>query len=170
LVVAWLFVVYKNDWSKVGPFSGVPCPPFYRPRGSKGYRWEKKENTKGIEGPSREPGLPFSLCLPCLTWQTMSEVACSLILVGHALAPFSKWVRPIPLRRTVRRAREPSGDPSLSNRGNDHMSVTVDDVSSILDRSGRRMPVLVSAPEDRRRRLLHCGTKVDTLNTIRALL
>ena len=134
--------------SKVGPFSGEPCPPFYRPRGSRGYRWEKEENTKGTEGPSKDPGLPFFPRLPCLTWQTVSEVACLLIFVGHALAPFSKWVRPIPCRRPVRRAGEPSSDPSGSNRGSDHTSVTVDDVSSVLDRSGRRMLVLVSAPED----------------------
>ena len=78
----------------------------------------------------------------------MSEVACSLILIGHALAPFSKWVRPILCRWTVRRAGEPSCDPSGSNRGSDHTSITVDDVISFLDRSGCRMPVLVSAPED----------------------
>ena len=32
------------------PLSGVPCLPFYRPRGSRGYRWEKEEETKGREG------------------------------------------------------------------------------------------------------------------------
>ena len=52
---------------KIDPFSGVACPPFYRPRGNRGYRSEKKENAEGIEGPLREPGLSFSLCLPCLT-------------------------------------------------------------------------------------------------------
>ena len=78
----------------------------------------------------------------------MLEVAWLLIFIGHALAPFSKWVRPIPCRRMVRRAGEPSSDPSGSNRGSDHTSVTVDYVSSVLDRSGRRMPVLVSMPED----------------------
>ena len=82
-----------------------------------------------------------------LTWQTVSEVACSLILIGHALAPFSKWVRPILRRRTVRRTGEQSCDPSGSNRGSDHTSVTVDDVSSTLDCSGCHMPVLVSTPE-----------------------
>ena len=55
----------------------------------------EREKTKGIGGPSKDPSLPFFLRLPCLTWQTMSEVACLLIFVGHALAPFSKWVRPI---------------------------------------------------------------------------
>ena len=28
------------------PLSGVPCPPFYRSRGSRDYRWEKEEKTK----------------------------------------------------------------------------------------------------------------------------
>ena len=115
--------------------------------GRRGSKWEKEKNVKGIEGPLREPGLPFSLCLPYLTWQTVSEVACSLILIGHALAPFSKWVRPILRWRMVRRAGEPSCDPSGSNRGSDHMSVTIDDVSSVLDRSGCRMLVLVSVPK-----------------------
>ena len=50
---------------KVHPFSGVSYPPFYRPRGSRGYRWKKEEKTKGREGPSGEPGLSFPVCLPC---------------------------------------------------------------------------------------------------------
>ena len=108
-----------------------------------GERGKYQRYRRSFEG----AGCSFSMCLPCLTWQAMSEVACSLILVGHALAPFSKWVRPILHRRTVRRAGEPSCDSLGSNRGSDHTSVTVDDVSSVLDRSGCRMPVLVSAPE-----------------------
>ena len=55
----------ESDRSKVGPLNGVSCPPFYRPRGSRGYRWVKEEKTKGREGPSRESGLPFPMCLPC---------------------------------------------------------------------------------------------------------
>ena len=125
-----------------------PALPFIDQVGSRGYRWEKKENAEGIEGPLREPGLPFSLCLPCLTRQAVSEVACSLILIGHALASFSKWVCPILRWRTVRHAGEPSCDPSGSNRGSDHTSITMDDVISVLDHSGCRMPVLASALED----------------------
>ena len=30
----------------ISPLSGVPYPPFYRPRGSRVYRWEKEEKTK----------------------------------------------------------------------------------------------------------------------------
>ena len=107
----------------------------------------ERGKNKGIGGPSKDLGLPFFPRLPCLTWQTVSEVACLLIFVGHALAPFSKWVCPIPCRRTVWRAGEPSSDPSGSNRGSDHTSVTVDDVSSVLDHIGCCMPMLVSAPE-----------------------
>ena len=38
---------------------GGPALPFIDQGGSRGYRSEKKENTEGIEGPLREPGLPF---------------------------------------------------------------------------------------------------------------
>ena len=127
---------------------GGPALPFIDQGGSRGYRSEKEENAEGIEGFLREPDLPFSLCLPCLTRQAVSEVPCLLILVGHALASFSKWMRPILRRRMVRRAGELSCGPSGSNRGSDHTSVTVDDVISVLDRSGCRMPVLVFALED----------------------
>ena len=48
----------------IRPLSGVPCPPFYRPRGSRDYRWEKEEKPEGREGPSKELGLPFPLCQP----------------------------------------------------------------------------------------------------------
>ena len=85
---------------------GSHALPFIDQGGSRGYRWEKEENTKGIEGPSKDPGLPFSLRLPCITWQTVPEVACSLIFVGHALASFSKWVRPILRQQMVWRAGE----------------------------------------------------------------
>ena len=93
--------MYVSCPLKVGPSSGEPCPPFYRLRGSRGYRWEKEENTKGIEGPSKDSGLPFSQRMSCITWQTVSEVLCSLIFVGHALASCSKWVRPIPPLRAA---------------------------------------------------------------------
>ena len=49
----------------IHPFTGVPYPPFYRPRGSRDYRWEKEEKTRGREGPSKVLGLPFLLSLPC---------------------------------------------------------------------------------------------------------
>ena len=128
------------------PLSGVPCPPFYRPRGSRGYRWKKEENTKGIEGPLKDPGLPFSLRLPCITWQTVSEVACSLIFVGHALASFSKWVRPIPPLRAACRTGLLISDPMGSGWRGDCSFVTVGDGSPRLEHSGCRMFVSGSSP------------------------
>ena len=43
---------------------GVPCPPFYRPRGSRDYRWEKEEKIEGREGHSKELGLPSPCACP----------------------------------------------------------------------------------------------------------
>ena len=88
---------------KLVPLVGSPALPFIDQEGSRGYRWENEENTKSIEGPSKDLGLPFPPRLSCITWQTMSEVACLLIFVGHALASFSKWVHPVlPLQATCR--------------------------------------------------------------------
>ena len=107
----------------------------------------ERGKTKGREGPSREPGLPFPLCLPYQHGRSCQEWRVCLSSWGRALASFSKWVHPILHRWMVRRAREPSCDPLRSRQGSDHTSVTVDDVSSILDRSGCRMLVLVFAFE-----------------------
>ena len=52
---------------KLVPLVGGPALPFIDQGGSRGYRWEKEENAEGIEGPLSELGLPFSMCLPCLT-------------------------------------------------------------------------------------------------------
>ena len=38
---------------------GSPALPFIDQGGSRGYRWEKEENTKSMEGPSKDSGLPF---------------------------------------------------------------------------------------------------------------
>ena len=56
------------------PLSGVPCLPFYRPRGSRDYRWEKEENQRqrrSFEG----AGSSFSSEPAMLTWQTMPGIA-----------------------------------------------------------------------------------------------
>ena len=70
------------------PLVGSPTLPFIGQGGSRGYRWEKEENTKSIEGPSKDPVLPFSPRLSCITWQTVSGVPCWLIFASHALASF----------------------------------------------------------------------------------
>ena len=65
---AWLLLscVLCDAWCVllIGPLSGVPCFPFYRPTGSMDYRWEKEENQrqrKSLEGAgssfSSEPAL-----------------------------------------------------------------------------------------------------------------
>ena len=44
---AWLLLSYVlcEAWCvlSIGPLSEVPCLPFYRPRGTRDYRWEKGE-------------------------------------------------------------------------------------------------------------------------------
>jgi len=138
---------------------GSPALPFIDQGGSRGYRWEKEENTKGTEGPSKDPGLPFSLCLPCITWQIVSEVACSLIFVGHALTSFSKWVRPVPPLRVACRAGVSICDPVGSGRRGDCLFATIGDGSPPLERSGCRTSVSDSSPGGRGRRLQHCRAK-----------
>ena len=125
-----------------------PTLPFIDQGGSRGYRWEKEENTKGMEGPSKDSGLPFSLRLPYITWPIVSEVACSLIFVGHALAHFSKWVRPIPPLWVVCRAGVSICVPMGSGRRGDYSFATVGDGSPSLERSGCRMSVSDSLPGD----------------------
>ena len=84
------------------PLVGSPALPFIDKGGGAGvYRWGKRKNTKSVEGPLRDPSLPSSPRLPCLSWQTVSEVAYPSIFVGHALAFFSKWG--IPSRPRERR-------------------------------------------------------------------
>ena len=80
---------------------GSPALPFIDQGGSRGYRWEKEKNTKSIEGPSEDLGLPFFPRLLYISWQTVLGVACLLIFVGHALALFSKWVHPVPPPRAA---------------------------------------------------------------------
>ena len=100
-----------------------------------------------IEGPSKDSGLPFFPCLPCVTWQTVSEVACLLIFVGHALDSFSKWVRPVPPPRAACRTTVSICDPVVSGWRGDCLFATVEDGSFPLERSGCRMFVLGSSPD-----------------------
>ena len=52
-------------WNRSVPLVGCPALPFIDQGGSRVYRWKKEEKTKGREGPSKVPGLPFPLSLPC---------------------------------------------------------------------------------------------------------
>ena len=126
---------------------GSPALPFIDQGGSRGYRWEKEENIKGIEVPSKDLGLPFFLRLPCITWQTVSEAACLLIFIGHALASFSKWVRPVLPPRAACRTGLSISDPVGSGWCGDCSFATVEDGSPPLERSGCHMSVSGSSPE-----------------------
>ena len=128
------------------PLVGSPALPFIGQGGSRGYRREKEENTKSIEGPSKDPGLPFFPRLLCITWQTVSGVACLLIFVGHALASFSKWVRPISPLWAACRAGLSVSDLMVSGWRGDCSFATVEDGSPSLEHSGCRMPMSGSSP------------------------
>ena len=125
---------------------GSPALPFIDQGGSRGYRWENEESTKSIEGPSKDPGLPFFPRLPCITWQTVSGVACLLIFVGHALASFSKWARPVLLPQVACQTGLAISDPVGSGWLDDCPFATIEDGSPSLERSGCRMSVLGSSP------------------------
>ena len=108
---------------------GSPALPFIDQGGSRGYRWEKEENTKSIEGPSKDPGLPFFPRLLCITWQTVLGVACLLIFVGQAPASFSKWVCPVPPPRAACRTGLSISDPMGSGWHGDCLFATIEDGS-----------------------------------------
>jgi hypothetical protein len=80
-----------------------------------------------------------------------------------------KWSHPILPRRVGRRTRVLIRDPMGSKQCNDRTSVTIDDVSFLLDHSGCRMLPPGSTLEGKWRRPQHCKTNVGAYNTIRAL-
>ena len=58
----------------IGRLSGAPCLPFYRPRGSRDYRWEKEEKPEANEVLQRcQVFLSSDRAL--LTWQTVPGIA-----------------------------------------------------------------------------------------------
>ena len=99
-----------------------------------------------IEGPSKDSRLPFFPCQPCVTWQTVSEVVCLLILIGHTLAYFGKWARPFPPPRAACRIGLSASDPMRSEWRGDCPFAVVEDESPSLERSGCRMSVSGSSP------------------------
>ena len=130
------------------PPVGVSCPPFYRPRGEQGLQMGERGKNQRPRESFEGAGSSFSLDPALLTWQTMPGIVCFIDPDRAGLwLRFSEWSRPILPQRTVRCVRVPSHDSAGSRRGSDYTPVTVDDVSSLLDCSGCRMPVLVSASE-----------------------
>ena len=68
----------------------------------------------------------------------------------------NKWSRPIPPRRAARRTRVLIHDPTGSGRRSDRTSITIEDVSLLLDRSGCRILPSGYVPEGKCRRLQYC--------------
>ena len=95
--------------------------------------------------------------------------ACPLILIGPCSGFVSKWSCPIPPRWAAQWTRAWNRDPTGSRWLSDPTSITVDDVSFLLDRSGCRMLPSGSAPEGKCRRPQHCKTNIGAYNTVRAL-
>ena len=93
--------------------------------------------------------------------------ACPLMMPCSGFV--SKWSCPIPRQRAARRTRVLNRNPTGSRRHSDRMSITVDDVSFLLDRSGCRMLPSGSAPEGKWWRLQHYKTNVGVYNTIRTV-
>ena len=137
--------------SKIGPHSGEPCPPFYRPRGEQGLQMRERGKYHEYRGSFEGFGSSFLPTLACTTWQIVSEVAYLLIFVGHALTSFSKWVRPIPPLRAACWTGLLISDPLGSGRRGDCLFVIVESVDSVrnlcLERSGCRMSTSGSSPE-----------------------
>ena len=153
------------------PLSGVPCLPFYGPRGSRDYKWEKGEQPEAKKVLRR--------CRVFLSLRAspadMADGArdsfmlgvCPLMMPRSGL--ISKWSRPIPPRRAARRTKVLIHDPTGSGWRSDCTSVTVENVSLLLDRSGCRILPSGSTPEGKWRRPQHCKTNDDAHNTVRAL-
>ena len=140
----------------IRPLSGVPCLPFYRPRGRRDYRWKKEEKPE-VKKVLRRCQVFFFLCAsPAVMADDARDCsmlgACPLILIGPCSGFVTKWSHPILPRRAARRTKVLNRDPTGSRRLSDPTSVTVDDVSFLLDRSGCRMLLSGSVPEGKCRR------------------
>ena len=92
---------------------------------------------------------------------------CSLMMPCSGL--ISKWSYLIPPRWAVRQTGVLIRNPTGSGWRSDCTSVTVENVSLLLDRSGCRILPSGSTPEGKWRRRQHCKTNVGAYNTVRAL-
>ena len=63
-------------------FCGESCPPFYRPRGSRGFTDRRKRKNLRWRSPFEGAELSFSLEPVPLSGQTMPEIAHLLTLIG----------------------------------------------------------------------------------------
>ena len=133
-------------WNQSIPLVWCPALPFID-QGGAGITDGRKRKTRGWRRSFEGARSSFPPVPVLLTWQTMSRMACSLILIGPCPGLTQQVGTSHLHRRMVRRARELSCDPTGSRWGSDHTSVTVDDVSSLLDCSGCRMLMSGSTSE-----------------------
>ena len=165
------------------PLVGCPAFPFID-QGKAGFTDGRKKRNQRQRRSFKDVGSSFSSERTPLTRQTVPGIAPSwcvsadpdraalgvCLLMMPCSGFVSKWSRPIPPRRAARWTRVLIRDPTGSGRRSDCMSITIDDVSFLLDRSGCRMLSSRSAPEGKWRRPQHCKTNVDAHDTVRVLI
>ena len=149
----------------------MPCFPFYRPRESRDYRWEKTEKpeTKEVRQGSR---VFLFLCavpanMACGARDSPTLGVCPLMMSCPSIV--SKLSRPIPPRRAARRTRVLIRGHIGSRRRSDRTSVTIGDTSFLLDHSGCRELPSGSVPKGKWWCPQHCKTNVSAYNTVWAL-
>ena len=115
----------------IRPLSGVSCLSFYRPRGSRNYRWEKEEKLEAKKVLRRCRVFLFLCTADTADGGRDSSMlgVCPLIVIGPCSGFVSKWSHPILSRRVARRTRVLNHDPTGSRHHSDPASVAVDDVS-----------------------------------------
>ena len=92
----------------IHPLSGVPCPPFID-QGGAGITYGRKRKTQRERESFEGAGSSFSLEPALLTWQTVPEIACSLILIGprHGLGQLVVMSHPTPMDDAACQGTEP---------------------------------------------------------------
>ena len=146
----------------------MPCRPFYRPRESRDYRWEKEEKLEAKEVLQRYRVFLF---LYANLADTAGGARDSPTLGAHPLilscpGMVSKLSRPIPPQRAARRTRVLIHGHTENRQCRDRMFVTVGDASFLLDHSGCRELPSGSMPEGKWWRPQHCKINVGAYNTV----
>ena len=125
---------------------GCPAFPFIDQGGAEVTDGRKKKNQRPrryFEG----AGSSFSSEPAPLIWQTVPGVARSLILIGPCSGFVQQVVTSHPASAGGAAHHGAELRPYGSRRGSDHTSISVDDVSSLLDHSGCHMIMLGSTSE-----------------------
>ena len=132
--------------SKVGPSSGEPCPPFYRPRGEQGLQMRERgkyyEYRRSFEG----FGSPFFLAPVVHNMADRVRSGMAVDLRRPCPGLICKWARPVPPPRAACRTGLSISDPVGSGWHSGCSFATVEDGSPSLEHSGCRMSVSGSSP------------------------